>query len=161
MPQRATVFVFLLRFPFQINKQLTAPHLIVVLYLCFDKYKIMKQKAFSIRPFIGANDYEVSRSFYRDLGFEESVLGKDMSYFKTQGLGFYLQDADVKDWIDNTMIFMEVEDVDQYWNELVSLDLPAKYKNVRLTPIRKYDWGRECFLHDPSGILWHFGEFSK
>lgn len=20
-------------------------------------------------------------------------------------------------------------------------------------------WGRECFVHDPSGILWHFGEF--
>ena len=121
----------------------------------------MKQKAISIRPFIGANDYEVSRSFYRDLGFEESVLGSDMSYFKTQGLGFYLQHADVKDWIDNTMIFMEVGDVGEYWDELVALDLPSKYKNVRLTPIRKYDWGRECFLHDPSGILWHFGEFSK
>jgi len=44
---------------------------------------------------------------------------------------------------------------------LQALDLPAKYKNVRLTPIRNYDWGRECFLHDPSGILWHFGQFSK
>jgi len=22
-------------------------------------------------------------------------------------------------------------------------------------------WGKECFLHDPSGILWHFGEFFK
>ncbi|PZO24508.1 MAG: glyoxalase, partial [Flavobacteriaceae bacterium] len=28
-------------------------------------------------------------------------------------------------------------------------------------PIRNHDWGRECFLHDPSGILWHFGEFFK
>ncbi len=27
-------------------------------------------------------------------------------------------------------------------------------------PIQKYDWGKECFLHDPSGILWHIGEFS-
>jgi len=45
-------------------------------------------------------------------------------------LGFYLQDADVKDWIDNTMVFMEVEDVDQWWNELSALNLPVKYNNV-------------------------------
>jgi len=121
----------------------------------------MNQKALSIRPFIGATDFEISRSFYRDLGFEESILSYNMSYFKTQGLGFYLQDAYVKDWIDNTMIFMEVENVDQYWQELLALDLTSKYKNVRLTPIKKYDWGKECFLHDPSGILWHFGQFAK
>jgi len=121
----------------------------------------MNQKALSIRPFIGAKDFEVSRSFYRDLGFEESILGHNFSYFKTQGLGFYLQDAYVQDWVDNSMIFMEVEDVDRYWDELLALNLGSKYENVRLTPIRKYDWGKECFLHDPSGILWHFGQFSR
>jgi len=30
-----------------------------------------------------------------------------------------------------------------------------------LTPVRNDYWGRECFMHDPSGILWHFGEFSE
>ena len=34
----------------------------------------MEQKAISIRPFIGAKNFKLSRSFYRDLGFEESVL---------------------------------------------------------------------------------------
>ena len=119
------------------------------------------KRAKSIRPFIGAKDFTISRSFYRDLGFEESILAPDFSYFKTPALGFYLQDAYVKDWIDNLMVFIEVDNVDQYWNELLALNLSAKYNNVRLTPIRKYDWGKECFLHDPSGILWHFGEFSK
>ena len=122
----------------------------------------MEHKAKSIRPFIGAKDFELSRSFYRDLGFQESILSHDMSYFKmNDSIGFYLQDAYVKDWIDNTMIFVEVDDVDRYWNELLALELTTKYEGVRLTPIRKYDWGRECFLHDPSGILWHFGEFFK
>lgn len=121
----------------------------------------MKHKAKSIRPFIGAKDFDVSRSFYRDLGFQESVLSHDMSYFKTETFGFYLQNAYVKDWIDNTMVFLEVDDVDRYWQELVTLNLTAKYKDVRLVPIRKNDWGKECFVHDPSGILWHFGEFSK
>jgi catechol 2,3-dioxygenase-like lactoylglutathione lyase family enzyme len=121
----------------------------------------MEHKAISIRPFIGAKDFELSRSFYRDLGFQESILFPNMSYFKTERLGFYLQDAYVRDWIDNSMIFLEVEDVSRYWNELLALDVAAKYKSVRLTPIRGNDWGRECFMHDPSGILWHFGEFSE
>lgn len=121
----------------------------------------MQHNAKALRPFIGAQDYEISRSFYRDLGFEETALGPDMCVFKTGDLAFYLQKAYVKDWIDNTMIFLEVDDVERYWNELLALDLPARYEGARLTPIRIYDWGRECFLHDPSGILWHFGQFNK
>jgi catechol 2,3-dioxygenase-like lactoylglutathione lyase family enzyme len=120
----------------------------------------MEYKAKSMRPFIGAKNYAISRQFYQDLGFEESIISSNMSYFHTEGLGFYLQDAYVKDWIDNTMIFMEVGDVKRFWKELVALDLPAKYEHVKLVPVRELDWGRECFVHDPSGILWHFGEFN-
>ncbi len=121
----------------------------------------MNHKVISIRPFIGAKDFEVSRRFYRDLGFEEVVLENNFSYFKTEGIGFYLQDAYVKDWVDNTMVFLEVDDVHRYYNEMLALDLPGKYEGVRLIPVRDLPWGRECFLHDPSGILWHFGEFKK
>lgn len=121
----------------------------------------MNHQSKSIRPFIGAKDFELSRSFYRDLGFEETVLGNNFSVFKTDRTAFYLQDAYVKDWIDNSMIFLEVDDVALYRNELLALDLATKYKGVKLTPIKEYDWGRECFIHDPSGILWHIGEFFK
>jgi hypothetical protein len=58
------------------------------------------------------------------------------------------------------MIFMEVADVSQFWKELLALELPAKYETVKVVPIRELDWGKECFLHDPSGVLWHFGEFN-
>ncbi|WNM17989.1 VOC family protein [Flavobacterium capsici] len=119
----------------------------------------MNHQAKSIRPFIGAKDFDISRAFYRDLGFEETVLSSAMSVFKTEALAFYLQDAYVQDWVDNTMVFMEVADVNQFWNELQTLNLTSKYKEVRLVPIKEYDWGKECFIHDPSGILWHIGMF--
>jgi hypothetical protein len=54
---------------------------------------------------------------------------------------------------------MEVNNVGEFWNQLEQLDLPGKYKEVQLVPIKNLDWGRECFVHDPSGVLWHFGEF--
>ncbi|MET0638038.1 MAG: glyoxalase [Chitinophagaceae bacterium] len=119
----------------------------------------MEHRARSIRPFIGARDFGVSRSFYQDLGLRETVITADMSVFESEGISFYLQDYYVKDWINNTMLFLEVRDVGRFWNDLLTLDLPAKYPGARLTPIRVEQWGRECFLHDPSGILWHFGEF--
>lgn len=119
----------------------------------------MEHKATSIRPFIGAKDFEISKRFYRDLGFLETALTHNLSVFTTGSIAFYLQDAYVKDWIDNTMIFLEVDDADRYWEELSALDLPAKYDGVRLTPVRSEHWGKECFLHDPSGVLWHFGAF--
>jgi len=120
----------------------------------------MTEKVRSIRPFIGAKDFERSKRFYADIGFQESVLSHNMSVFEMYGLGFYLQDAYVKDWIDNTMVFLEVEDLDRFWRTLTALELPTHYEGVRLSAIHAYDWGREFFLHDPSGVLWHIGQFA-
>ncbi|MGJ8592487.1 MAG: glyoxalase [Aquaticitalea sp.] len=119
----------------------------------------MQHNGKSIRPFIGSKDFEVSRHFYKDLGFTERELSSNMSVFMSGALSFYLQNAYVQDWVDNTMVFMEVDDVEQFYNDLISLDLSARYPNVRIKPIVHLDWGSECFVQDPSGILWHFGEF--
>lgn len=114
----------------------------------------------SIRTFIGAKNYQESKAFYQELGFEALEIGDKMTYFKVNEiLGFYLQDYYVKDWAENSMIFLEVDNVDKVWADLNARDLHNKYEFVRLTSIKEYDWGRECFIHDPTGILWHFGEF--
>jgi hypothetical protein len=121
----------------------------------------MNHNAKSLRPFIGSKDYNLSRSFYRDLGFKETIISPNMSVFETGNMAFYLQDYYNEDWVSNTMLFMEVDDVARFWNELITLDLPTKYKDVRLKPIVNLDWGSECFIHDPSGVLWHVGEFNN
>ncbi len=58
------------------------------------------------------------------------------------------------------MIFSEVEDIDTFWNYLSTLQLTNKHKEVKLTEPKILHWSKECFLHDPSGILWHFGQFN-
>ena len=121
----------------------------------------MNYQAKNIRTFIGAKNYKESRSFYRELGFTEIEIGDKMTLFKVnEQLGFYLQDYYVKKWVNNSMVFLEVDDVDNCWEDLFNKGLPNKYKNVRLTLIKEFEWGRECFLHDPSGVLWHFCEFT-
>lgn len=117
------------------------------------------QKVKSIRAFIGAKDYKLVRFFYRDLGFEETIVSEKMSLFTTSGFSFYLQDYYVKDWIENIMMLLEVEDVDEYWRHLQQLELDKRYAGTRLIPAQQYDWGKECLLIDPSGVLWHFATF--
>ena len=114
----------------------------------------------SIRSFIGAADYEQSRRFYHELGFEVSIVSPKMCYISIdQDIGFYLQDYYVKDWINNSMLFLEVEDLDDYYRTLDAKQLTQKYQGVKLSKIVSNDWGREFFLHDPSGVLWHIGNF--
>ncbi|WP_348797349.1 glyoxalase [Flavobacterium adhaerens] len=115
----------------------------------------------SIRPFLGAKNFELSRKFYVNLGFVETVLNSKLSVFKMGDFAFYLQDAYVKDWVDNSMVFLEVSNVNEFWNSILQLNLTEKYRDVRLIPIQEYDWGREFFIHDTSGVLWHIGEFVK
>jgi len=121
----------------------------------------INQQAKSIRAFIGARDFEVSRSFYQSLGFEETLISEKLSLFTIGALSFYLQDYYVKEWIENSMILLEVDDVDKYWSFLQQCELDKKYEGVRLIPVQENHWGRECLLIDPSGVLWHFAAFNK
>ena len=121
-----------------------------------------KQKFKSLRSFIGARDYDESRAFYKALEFSETMLSENMSVFKVnENLSFYLQNAFVKDWIDNTMLFLEVENLEEYLTNLKSKNLTEKFSNVRLSKIVKREWGKVFFLHDPSGILWQIGCFNS
>ena len=108
-------------------------------------------KVNSIRSFIGAKDFDESRQFYLDFGFEEVPLGEKMSYFRIQdNIGFYLQKYYVKDWVDNSMLFLEVDGLVEYHQEIKSKNLIEKYEGVKISEIVNQDWGSEFFVHDPS-----------
>jgi hypothetical protein len=119
------------------------------------------QQARSIRAFIGSKTFDTSRAFYRDLGFMESEISADMSLFEAGQFSFYLQNAYVKDWIENTMLFIEVNNVHQCYEDLLAQKLDEKYDGVKLIPIKKDYWGEECFMIDPAGVLLHFGQFNN
>ena len=93
------------------------------------------------------------------MGFKGVVIDKTMSLFKVnEKLAFYLQNAYVKDLVDNSMLFLEVDSLEECEKDLRERKLPKKFKNVRISGIKVAYWGMELFMHDPSGILWHFGE---
>ncbi len=120
----------------------------------------MNYTAKNIRTFIGAKNYEESRAFYKALGFEQVKLDATMCLFKVnEQLGFYLQDYYVRNWVNNSMVFLEVDNIELCEKDLLSKGLKDKFKNVRFSQIKIFEHGRELFMHDPSGVLWHFCQF--
>ena len=59
------------------------------------------------------------------------------------------------------MIFLKGENVETYWDEFSAPDFLSKYKTVKLVPTKNEVWGKEFFVHDPSGVLWHIRSFNK
>jgi len=87
----------------------------------------------SIRPFIGAVDYQISQAFYRELGFEELLLDDKMSLYRiNDSQSFYLQDYYVREWVENTILVWEIDDARSMYTQLHSLRLYKTYRHVKL-----------------------------
>ena len=119
---------------------------------------IMGFETKALRAFIGAKDFEISRSFYKELGFHETFINDKLSLFENNGAGFYLQDYYVKEWLENIMLFIQVDDAEATYRELQQKDLDSKFPLVKLMPVRKESWGAVSFMLDPSGVLLQFGQ---
>lgn len=114
-----------------------------------------------IRSFIPAKDWSTSRQFYQDLGAQETWVAEDnrLALYNWGPNAFYIQNAYVKAWAEDTMFYLTVEDVDQWWAHLSSLELPQRY-GVKIWAPFQTNWGSyEIHMHDPAGVLWYFGKF--
>lgn len=114
-----------------------------------------------IMPFLGSIDYQISRKFYSEIGFKVEEGEKHCRISVNEHLSFWLQNYHNKQWLDNSMVFMDVPDLEHLKQTLKSLKIEDHYTNVKISETKNYEWGDEFFMHDPSGILWHFCEFKK
>jgi uncharacterized glyoxalase superfamily protein PhnB len=111
-----------------------------------------------IKAFVPSKDFELSKRFYADLGFEMAWSSEDMAYFHASGSSFLLQRFYVKEHADNFMMHMLVEDVESWWRHVSAQQLGTKY-GVRITPPDDRPWGiRDFTVDDPTGVLWRIGQ---
>ncbi len=111
-----------------------------------------------VRPFLPAKDFELSKRFYEALGFTK-VLDDEVAIFRIGASGFVLQNYFQKDWAENFMMQLMVDDLDAWWTHLSSLDLPARFSVPAPKPPKVQPWGlRIAYVTDPSGVLWHVAQ---
>jgi len=111
-----------------------------------------------IKAFVPARNFELSKQFYKDIGFTMASDGGGVAYFHFGDASFLLQDFYEKALAENLMMHLLVEDVDAWWNHLNKTGVAAKYK-VKVTKIELQPWRmRDFCLTDPSGVLWRIGQ---
>ena len=79
-----------------------------------------------IRPFVPAKDFDLSKRFYEAIGFEK-VLDGEVAIFNATSGGFILQRYYQKDWAENFMMQLMVDDLDAWWAHIEKLDLPKQF----------------------------------
>ena len=110
------------------------------------------------RPFLPAKDFERSKRFYEALGFTK-VLDGEVAIYRIGPSSFVLQKYFQKDWAENFMMQLMVDDLDAWWAHISSLDLPEKFGVPAPKAPAVQPWGlRIAYLVDPSGVLWHVAQ---
>lgn len=110
------------------------------------------------RPFVPARDFDLSKKFYEALGFEKRLDG-DVAIFATGFSSFILQRYYQKEWAENFMMQLMVDNLDAWWRHIDGLDLPGKFKVPPPKAPAVQPWGlRIAYVMDPSGVLWHIAE---
>jgi hypothetical protein len=111
------------------------------------------------RPFLEAKDFQTSLAFYEAIGFHTHRLGPEMAEMSLGAHAFILHRAYVKDWADNMVMHILVEDVQAWWRHIQSLDLPGRFGVSHPNPPRVEPWGLTVlYVTDPTGILWHVAQ---
>lgn len=110
------------------------------------------------RPFLPAKDFDLSKRFYEALGFEK-ILDGDVAIFRAGSGGFILQRHYQKEWAQNFMMQLMVDDLDAWWDHIKALDLAGRFGVPPPKAPAMQPWGlRIAYVIDPSGVLWHLAE---
>src|ERR1700724_1612403 len=87
----------------------------------------------AMRPVVPARDFDISKRFYIELGFQPRPLTDRLVEMQLGAISFILQDYYVREWADNFVVHVTVSDVGLWWDHIGSLDLAARY-GVNLQP---------------------------
>jgi catechol 2,3-dioxygenase-like lactoylglutathione lyase family enzyme len=110
------------------------------------------------RAFLPAKDFDTSKAFYLELGFN-LVLEGDVAIFSTGGSEIILTRFYQKEYAENFMMQLLVDDLDAWWTRIASLDLPERFGVLAPREPAMQPWRlRVAYVIDPSGVLWHFAE---
>ena len=118
-----------------------------------------------ISAFIPCHNFNESCAFYQSIGFsvgtpQEGDTKTASAVYANQG-EIILQDFYVKEWAENTMMTLTVDDLESFTQKVSKYQSNHPESSVRLQPPNDYGWGLQIHLLDPSGVLWHVFQSKK
>jgi hypothetical protein len=96
----------------------------------------------AMRPMVPAKDFDISRRFYVELGFQPHPLTDRLVEMQLGAFSFILQAYYVREWADNFVVHVTVSDAALWWEYIVSLDLPALWRQDPGAGVARLGCGR-------------------
>ncbi len=122
----------------------------------------MVPKATDVKVFVPAKNFQESLGFYEALGWQVNFRAEndDIAELELAGSRFYLQNYYNKDWANNFMLHITVDDADAWWRHASGVIESSNYKYARLKAPEEQPYGAlVTHVWDPSGVLLHFAQF--
>lgn len=115
--------------------------------------------AHTMKVFVPAKDFELSKRFYRALGFAQNWESPALVEIELGATRLLLQDLHHPAWAGHFMIHIEVPDADAWARHVRAVLEADDFAPARIEGPRNESWGyRVTYVHDPSGVLLRFSQ---
>ncbi|HEX9797861.1 MAG TPA: hypothetical protein VGA52_12810 [Anaerolineales bacterium] len=115
--------------------------------------------ASDIKTFIGSRDYDVSRDFYVAMGWKVNFDRGDIAELVLGNCRFYLQAYYQRQWCENSMLHITVEDAEAWYRHAQDILATRSYGAARVKAPEMQDYGAlVTHVWDPVGVLLHFAQ---
>ncbi len=115
-------------------------------------------KFISLEPFVpSGSNFEGSKLLFQELGFTIRWDAGDYIGFERDGCKFILQKFEDKEFAQNFMLSIRVDNVDEFRNSVIEKQLPEKY-GIKIGRPMDQPYGKEVNVIDIAGVCWHFVE---
>lgn len=112
-----------------------------------------------VKVFAPTKDFELSVSFYKALGWTCNWSDGEYAEMELGGVRFFLQKYYHKGWANNFMFYINVEDVQAWFEHASEVIKNGRYGKARINAPSKQPHGDiVCHVWDPTGILLHFAQ---
>ncbi len=105
------------------------------------------------KPYMPAKNFEVSQRFYSELGFSKSEGWGGTVDFELNGNSFRLQDYYVKQWAENFMVVIGVDDAHGWYARTSAMEASRAFPGMSVKPIEIVETSLVLHVVDPSGVL--------
>lgn len=109
--------------------------------------------------FVPTQDQQLSKRFYLALGAK--LVGEEGGLVDVElaGTRLLLQDYYAKDWAENFMFILSVDDAQAWFEHVSALVASGEFPGVRVKPPEPQDWGAlVTYVWDPVGVLIHIAQ---
>jgi hypothetical protein len=120
--------------------------------------KFFVMQFFSLEPFVpSGSEFQKSKQLFQEIGFKINWDAGDYIGFEKDGCKFILQNFTNKDFAENFMLSVKIDNAENFWKEMNEKKLVEKF-GVRINKPVEQPYGIEVNMIDIAGVCWHFVE---